>query len=302
MKEHLALMTTTIVKPRPKFTVLRFALDAPVLPLVTDTLPLAEDFRRELLRKCWGLARRAGGEPSRQEICVRFPSITGKDADGRPLRGHGHAFFLPADEDGDGRLDHVTVVAAQGFTADEVRALDRLREVRFGDGDPLRLLLVALGTEAELRSRLLEQSAVWVSATPFLATRYPKLRGRKRDQPEQYATPQEFARHVLREELERLRQRRRDGGSELPEVVSIEPLEGIGPRRLRPIQFHRFRQKRADDGGRRPSGSFRIVFQSPTRGPLCLGHSCHFGLGLFVLEEGSTAVAASPAAQRAERW
>src|SRR5437879_4408958 len=67
----------------PPYTIARYALDVSngrrPLPLVTDTLPLAEDFRRELLRKCWGLARRAGGKPSRQEICVRFPSITGKD-------------------------------------------------------------------------------------------------------------------------------------------------------------------------------------------------------------------------------
>jgi CRISPR-associated protein Csb2 len=130
---------------------------------------------------------------------------------------------------------------------------------------------------------VLDESAAWVSATPFLATRYPKLRGRKRDQPGDYATPLVFARHVLLEELERLRQRRPD----LPSVVAVDPLldQCMGPRRLRSIQFKNDRRKTGDDGVRRPSGAFRITFAAPTRGPLCLGHSSHFGLGLFVPEK-----------------
>ena len=68
-----------------------------------------------------------------------------------------------------------------------------------------------------------------------------------------------------------------------PWIVTRE-LTGIdlGAHRLRPIQFKRFRQKRSDDGGRRAAGVFRIEFPEPVRGPICLGHSSHFGLGLFV--------------------
>jgi CRISPR-associated protein Csb2 len=88
--------------------------------------------------------------------------------------------------------------------------------------------------------------------------------------------PQVFARHVLRQELAR-----RPG---LPAVVSIELEELIGTHKLRPIQFQRFRNKRGDDGGRRPAAGFRIAFAAPVSGPLCLGHSCHFGMGLFVPE------------------
>ena len=158
-----------------------------------------------------------------------------------PLRGHAHAFYLPADEDDDGRIDHVTVVAEQGFSAAEVRALDRLREVRHGEGDPLRLMLVGLGRQADFRSPLFAGSRSWVSATPFLVTRYPKRSGTKRDYPDDYATPQNFAALVLRQELDRLRERRPD----LPAVVSIRLLNGLGGQQaLRPIQFKRFRQKR----------------------------------------------------------
>jgi CRISPR-associated protein Csb2 len=186
---------------------------------------------------------------------------------------------LPADEDGDGRLDHLTVFAPMGFGALEQQALESLRRLHFGDGEPLRVLLIGLGRSEDYRSPLLESSTVWTSATPFVVTRYPKLRGTKRDRPEDYASPRAFAEHVLRQELQRR--------GELPPVVSICEEEGIGPQRLRSIQFQRFRSKRGDDGGRRPAFIGRIQFASPVRGPLCLGHSCHFGLGLFLPAAGN---------------
>jgi CRISPR-associated protein Csb2 len=88
---------------------------------------------------------------------------------------------------------------------------------------------------------------------------------------------------VLGEEIERLRQRR----GELPNLVRIDRLEGdrVGAHKLRRIQFKRSRSKRSDDGGRRAWGAFRIVFDKPVRGPICLGHSCHSGLGLFLPAE-----------------
>jgi CRISPR-associated protein Csb2 len=100
------------------------------------------------------------------------------------------------------------------------------------------------------------------------------LRGAKRDRPEVYTSPRAFARHVLRQEFDRR--------PDLPTIVSIDDEETMGAHRLRPIQFKRFRAKANDDGGRRPVGGFRIKFAAPVRGPLCVGHSCHFGLGLFL--------------------
>jgi CRISPR-associated protein Csb2 len=207
------------------------------------------------------------------DVWRRCPAFWGKDDAGRPLIGHRHAFFLPADEDGDGRMDHLTVFAPMGFSPLEQQALDRVRRLSFGNGDPLRLVLAGLGDSTGFHTPILGESTTWLSATPFIATRYPKLSGTKRDRPEDYATPRTFTRHVLEQEL-----RRRPG---LPRVVSISE-ELIGTHRLRPIQFKRFRSKAGDDGGRRPAGGFRITFESPVLGPLCIGHACHFGLGLFM--------------------
>ena len=37
----------------------------------------------------------------------------------------------------------------------------------------------------------------------------------------------------------------------------------------------------SNEGRRRLTGSFRLSFARPVRGPLALGHSSHFGMGLF---------------------
>jgi CRISPR-associated protein Csb2 len=274
-----------------RLTVARYALDGPVLPLLTDTLPLAEMIRRALM----GMYRRVkqrdlyGQHAPADAPLPRSGVFSGKDEDGRPLHGHRHAFYLPTDEDGDGRITHITVIAQEGFGADEVRALDRLRRLRFGDGEPLNLLLLALGTRHELRAPLLASATTWESATPFLVTRHAKKNGTRRDPPELIGEINQvrFVEHVLREELDRLRLRRIESGEEFPEPITVEPLLDangtfrLGPRGFRPIQFKRFRSKRNDDGGRRPAGAFRIVFPEPVRGPIVLGHSAHFGLGQF---------------------
>jgi CRISPR-associated protein Csb2 len=103
--------------------------------------------------------------------------FSGKDAAGPPLVGHQHAYYLPSDEDGDGRIDHLTVYAEMGFDAHEVAALDRFRQLPWGEGEPLRLLLVGLGKVADLRAAPLAESLVWESAPPFVASRYPKVVG-----------------------------------------------------------------------------------------------------------------------------
>jgi CRISPR-associated protein Csb2 len=272
---------------RRTYPVGRFALEGPVLPPITETVRVAEAFRDTVMSQFRRWCRRNPdlAEPFRRtDHPDQFASrtLSGKELNGDVRKDPRHAFYLPTAEGDDPRwITHVTVTAAEGLGPAEVAALNAVRTLKLDDESAeLQVQLVGLGSERDFRAPLLEESPVWISATPFVATRYPKRNGgTKRDRPEDYATPQRFTRHVLGEELDRLRQRR----SNLPDVVSIEPLEGLGPQEgFRPVQFRRFRQKLGDDGGRRPSGAFRVVFASPVTGPLCLGHSCHFGLGLFL--------------------
>lgn len=270
--------------PRP--TMARFAIDGTVLPLVEDSLPIAEMARITAM----GCFRRVEEGRQRRDGALgvsplpRSEVFSGKDAEGKPLLVHEHAYYLPTDEDGDGRIDHLTIVAAMGFGPSEVKALDRMVKLKRDEGEPLNLVLIALGrAEAIAADKLLGPSRLWESATPFLATRHAKQSGRKRDPGELLGAQNQraFARQVLVEEIDRLRARR----PEIPEPTLIEalnPEHRMGAHRLRPIQFKRFRRKRGDDGGRLAAGAFRIVFPVPVRGPVTLGHSSHFGLGLFL--------------------
>ena len=140
-----------------RYTTARFAVHVAqgpcLLPSATETLPLAEQVRRSLSAKCNHLARRL--DPDRPTLISwrLSPAFWGKDDQGRPLTGHAHAFFLPADEDVDGRVDHVTVYAPMGFGPLECRAIDRLRRLKFADEDPLHLVLNGLGNPRDFRAR-----------------------------------------------------------------------------------------------------------------------------------------------------
>ncbi len=271
-----------------RYILARYAVDGPVLPLVQKSLPAAEQFRRELMGRYRRIRERNEPSAAEQGGGFRFRSevFSGKDEEGRKLQdSHKHAYYLPSDEDADGRIDHMTVVAEMGFGRDELRTLDSLRQLHLGDGDPLNLLLIALDDKLDGNGPLFAASKWWISATPFVSTRHPKRRGVKRDPPHLLgeANRDAFLQAVLGEEIERLRDRR----PEIPRPSEVEPIleHRIGVRQLRPIQFSRFRQKRGDDGGQRPAGAFRLVFPTPVAGPISLGHSSHFGLGLFVPDQ-----------------
>ncbi len=239
-----------------KPTVARIALDSTVLPLVQDALPFAEQVRRALIRS------RADTEHSE--------AITGKTADGVPLEGHGHAHYLPTDEDGDGRLDHITIYAPDGFAPGDTNALGALRTIfRRGNRPEVRLILTGLGVWRDFAdgAPLFKSARRWRSVTPFslprFATRGAGKRARPRDLPEA---------QVARE----LRVRG------LPEPVSIKRVDGysISDRPLvRWLEFQTRRFKGEEGHG---LAGFELEFAEEVSGPVALGFACHFGLGLFM--------------------
>jgi CRISPR-associated protein Csb2 len=254
-------------------TVARFLLDGPVLPLVTDTVRVAEIFRRAAMSRFEAWCRRHTGEAEtfrRTDQPDRFFSRTlaGKELDGAMRTDHRHAHYLPTADGADPRrITHVTVFAREGFGPAEVAALAGLRTLRYGEGDSLRVQLVGLGVPSDFRQRLFETSAEWVSVTPFVGPAHIGRTGRAR-----------YLRKSLRRELRRAAER-----GLLPRAVSegidIEtPPPGSSPR---PREFRRNRER---GGGEtyRACEAFLIRFRSPIPGPVCLGYACHFGLGLFV--------------------
>jgi len=232
-----------------RFRCAKYALLSAVPPQVEETAPFAERIRRKLM----GIHRRVqDGDPGR--ISSRF---SGKDQEGAPLKGHRHAFFLPLDEDGDGRLDHLLIQAADPFDATELRALDLLSSIWQTDGRPdVKLALVSLS--AELPSR----QSRWVSASPFTTARhYRKGRGQF----------DEWLSDEIRKEC---------AYHGLPEPVRILWISHA-PSPSRPVRWMAFTRSRKDVTPN-PGFGCALEFPNPVEGPFALGVGAHFGLGLFL--------------------
>ena len=233
-----------------RFRVARYALHSTVLPRITDTVAVAERTRTILM----GIHRRVvGGDPA-----AVSPLFSGKTPEGGPALEHGHAFFLPLDEDGDGRIDHLLISVSDTFDASELEALDQLRKLWKAGGRPdIRLVLVSLA--AELPG---EPSTGWVSATPFVTARHYR-RGR--------GAYLEWLGGEVRKEC---------GFHGLPEPASIEWIDRtrVEGHELRWMEFTRNRK------GNRPLRGHGCVltFSEPAKGPFALGALSHFGLGLFI--------------------
>jgi CRISPR-associated protein Csb2 len=285
---------------KTRFVIARFVLDVAEgrrpLPLVTETLPLAEEVRRQVGREHQRVvrSRNPGITFLKDDSRLFSPILHGKDENGEPARLHEHAFYLPADEDRDGRIDHVTIFAAGRFSRDDVSALDRLRSLSFckenegglygrepGEQRPThRLLLVGLDdTTSHIGEFRLAR--VWESATPYVAYRHLKRSGRKRDSQSLTAAGAmpEFLIRVLEEDWEQRLDLRHLAAPEKIEYVE-NPYEALGwP--YRGLQFRRGRMRFGDDGYSRSFGAFRLTFAEPVGGPIALGYACHFGMGLF---------------------
>lgn len=244
-------------------TTARFALSAAILPRLEDALAVGDRVRMAVLRYSDG-----------------HPVFVGRDSTGQVARCHHHAWFLPADDDADGAIDHVVVHARGGFDHAALRALAQLRLVWGHGGGTLGLTLVDLGSPCELgclrrdarRSGLSAQlgaGRVWESVTPFVPPRHSKVRGGVvRDAP-----IEQVARLLVLHGFPPAR---------------VEPLaaeEVTRPRPPSPIGWERFRRVRSSGNGSRGADAafgFRLRFERPVTGPIALGYGAHQGLGQFV--------------------
>lgn len=253
-------------------TAVRFALSGKALPMAFDTLRWGEVAREAAMSHY-------GGRCNKE---AKSATLSGKDASGKPMQGHPHAFYLPTDEDGDGRIDHLTVWAPCGLSGDEFEAVVSVQELnRVGGRDPLRLAYQAHGKASDFVgvSPLFGPSKRWRSLTPYVLPRHTKYRGtagqkRMVDGPEQ-----QIAREIA------LRYPDEPGlvGTKIREprdrIVPMQPGRSDG---FRPFDFFRYRQRGSSGGG---AFNFELEFEEPVPGPIALGFACHYGLGLFVPDD-----------------
>jgi CRISPR-associated protein Csb2 len=196
-------------------------------------------------------------------------AIVGKAVDGTLMEGHMHAHYFATDEDGDGRLDHVTIYAPCGFDPGDVKALGQLTRIFQSDNRPeVRAVLTGLGHREQFAQvSMFASSHTWISVTPFSLPRFASRGAGKPPRPRDLPEAQ------LRREL-RVRS--------LPEPTSVRPIVGhevYSRPMVRWVEFHTRRFKGEQGYG---LAGFSMEFPVAVAGPIALGFACHFGLGLFM--------------------
>lgn len=261
-------------------TVARFLLAGRPRPRIEEAVTIGDLMRRATLAQfSW-----RSDETARRAAPTAPPEVSGRDSDGRPLMDprHAHAFWLPEDADGDGRIDHVSVFIGGGIR-DDVRAkLDRITRLwlaprRQPKGSPngpasvreWRLALEGFGQPADFADNagIFGTSRRWRSATPFLASGHLKASG-------------------YRGEVRRILQRR--GRQDAADVdVSRRATISVGDTERPVFHFRRIRVRGRETQPDTEGASLDIVFPRAHEGPLAIGYGSHFGLGLFVAESMS---------------
>ena len=258
-------------------TVARFLLAGRPLPRIEDAVRIGELMRRAALAQ-FGWRR---DEAADRWIPKAPWEISGRDADGKPLRdpSHRHAFWLPEDADGDGRIDHVSVFVAGGLHREVQAGLDRITRLWLApkqrseevDAEPgavkeWRLALEGFGRPADFAggARIFGTSRRWRSVTPFLASGHLKATG----------YPGEVRRLLKRRGLDAT-------------DVDVKPRRTIdvGGTARPAIHFHRFRSRGREVQPDAAGALLDIVLPEAIEGPLAIGYGSHFGLGLFVAAE-----------------
>jgi CRISPR-associated protein Csb2 len=231
----------------------RYQLQSTALPRVQETVPFAERIRSHLM----GIQKKIHDDDPSQVSQV----FSGKGDDGKKLKGHKHAFYLPLDEDGDGRIDHLMVLAKEPFDFSELKAMDRLRSVWQSKGRPdVNIILLSMLKEPET-----QLARTWVSSTPFVTARhYRKGRGSYEDW-----VKAEVARECTFHDI--------------PEPSEIQLVDRtlLG----RQVRWMEFMRSRKNGPTLRGVGCI-LSFDELVNGPFCIGALCHFGLGRFVAMDG----------------
>lgn len=221
-----------------------------------------------LLAERWG----SGGDYDQldPENRRKLAPLCGKDEHGNPLNGHLHAYFLLWPDE-DGNPTRLVVWREKPFEPKEIEALLKALERPIRWEPAARkwgIRLLPLPFEISLLKGMFDEARVWRSVTPFVppAERH-RFRKSRRERPSE--TVEKF--------VEKLANNR----SPVARVEKIcEPIW---------VNLHEARERRrarkeTGTPWMRPGYMVCVEFRKSIMGPLIIGDSCHFGLGLFVAE------------------
>jgi len=255
---------------RPDCHLMQFAIGWNVAPEPQAIVRITSRFRGAVLRELGRLKTGnvlANWTRVGRDVREAIADMTGKDANGDALKGHRHTEFLAWCDDGQPtRL--LVWRGSRAFDADEQEAilLAAARDVSWAtarsDSDEWKVRLVPLDREVPRPSGFNSQpSMVWESVTPYVPPRH-HLRGGKEREGESMV-----------EQIHRELQQRG-----IEQSVEVEVMGS--PRWVSVHVPRREAGKRAFIGDRRGQ-AVRLRFATPVTGPIRLGHSSSFGLGLF---------------------
>lgn len=251
---------------------MQFAIGWNVAPELRSVVRLTSRFRGAVLREL--LRLRSGGAAATWssatfEVRESVADMAGKDANGAPLEGHRHTEFLAWCEGG----APVRLLVWRGnrpFDADEQTAnlLAASRELSWASvgavGDEWKVRLVPLDRAVPPPPGFdATASEHWESMTPYVPVRHHLRKGHER--------VRESVTAQVRRELE------------ARGVAKADDVEAALLDQASWVAVHTPRREgrtRASHGDRRGFW-VRLTFRTPVSGPIRLGHSSSFGLGLF---------------------
>ncbi len=249
---------------------LQFAIGTRINPMRKSTVVLTQRFRGRVIREFLGVGWKHASMEHRQAARL----LTGKEADGKPLQDHHHPharFGILFDHETN-KATRLIVWRDQPFTTAEQRAILNAAEhelqIAFSKAprnDPWTVRLVPLDSQVPPPRGFDTQTYVrWETAMPYVPSRHVyDRRGRVK--------PGETPEEQLRLELKRM-------GFDTGQLM-IEVDHHVSEW----IQVHK--PRRSNNG---PTNSEKrgyhvsLTFDTPVRGPIAVGHSSHFGLGLCV--------------------
>ena len=251
---------------------IQFAIGARVSLPRKSIVVLTQRFRGRVIRGFLGGSWQRANAEEREAARL----LTGKEADGTPLQDHQHPharFGILFDHE-TGRATRLLVWRNQSFTDGEQRAILTAAEqelplsfVRVGTRDPWTVRLVPLDSQVPPPAGFGERTyRRWKTVTPYVPPRHAYDRKGRIKAGE---SPEEQLRFDLA----------RQGYD--TDGLTIE----MDDRAVEWTRVHRPQRHRDDATNTERRGyQASLTFDMPVRGPISLGHSSHFGLGLFVAD------------------
>jgi CRISPR-associated protein Csb2 len=236
---------------------IEYGLESNVLPLITDSISVADRFHIYLN----GRYRKMNGGANSERL-------SGRDKNGEILKDHKHIFIIPMDSDDDGLIDRIIIKSNSVFDENELKALYGVRKLYSKDSEEgLTLVIRRIGDYNQIigeDGKISQKS--FMSATPFITKRhYRKGRGDYDDWIKKELM-RELAHHNL----------------PIPSKVELIDREEFAPHNFR---WYDFKKSRKSEEPMRGFG-FKILFDESIDGFFTVGHGCHYGMGLFKPVQG----------------